>query len=249
MRQKNCRRILKHVLKRCDGLTTEYRAIFLNLHHSSGSVARQSSVNLKRSVTRVARRLASRVDCRAAEPLSYIPFSFFKHSVRLASRRAAEPQNYIPYSFFKNLTRLASRRAAEPLNYRLYSFFKHLTRLASRRAAEPLNYRPYSFFKHLTRLASRRAAEPLNYRPYSFFKHLTRLASRRATKIKDFKNGPVFCSCSTEYRASFLNLHHSSGSVARQSLVNLKRSVTRVARRLASRVDCRATKLYTFLVL
>ena len=26
---------------------------------------------------------------------------------------------------------------------------------------------------------------------------LTRLASRRATKIKDFKNSPVFCSCST----------------------------------------------------
>ena len=137
-----------------------------------------SSVNLKRSVTRVARRLASRVDCRAAEPLSYIYLSRSLNTQ--CDWRAVEPpshkiiyltrsQNYIPYSFFKNLTRLARCRATEPLNYRPYSFFKHLTRLASRRAAEPLNYRPYSFFKHLTRLASRRAAEPLNYRPYSFF--------------------------------------------------------------------------------
>ena len=34
-------------------------------------------------------RLASR---RAAGSLKYIPSSFFKHSIRLASRRAAEPQ-------------------------------------------------------------------------------------------------------------------------------------------------------------
>ena len=50
------------------------------------------------------------------------PYSFYKHSTRLASRRADEP---------------TSRRAAEPLNnipYIPYSFYKHSTRLASRRA-------------------------------------------------------------------------------------------------------------------
>ena len=106
------------------------------------------------------RSINTQRDWRAAEPLNNIPYSFYKHSTRLASRRAAEPLNNTPYLFYNDSTRLASRRAAEPLNNISYSFYKHSTGLASRQATEPLHYIPYSFYKHSTRLASRRADEP-----------------------------------------------------------------------------------------